>query len=203
MIKTAIVDDHILIIEALEKLLKEDDTIHIINRAYTAEGCRQMLCQGLPDVLLLDVGLPDGDGIELCREITLQYPSLKVLILTTYAEIAVISRAMDSGALGYVLKNATSEEFLEGIYTVADGERFLCDKTETIMKKDSQKRITLTGREREMLKLIVKGKTNIEIADKLCLAYQTVKGYRCNLAYKLEVRNTAELVKMAVERKLV
>jgi len=130
-------------------------------------------------------------------------PSLKILMLTTYAEIAVITRAFDSGALGYVLKNSTSEEIDEGIRTVAAGERFLCDKVEILLKKSAEQRITLTGRERELLKLVVEGKTNAEIADKLCLAYQTVKGYRSNLVFKLQMHNTAELVKMAIERKLV
>ena len=203
LIKVAIVDDHVLIVEAIEKLVAEAGDIQVINRAYTAEACRRMLKSCLPDVLLLDVGLPDGDGVELCTELLRQYPSLKILMLTTYAEIAVITRALDSGALGYILKNSTSEEVLEGIRTIASGERFLCDKVEILLKKSTEKRITLTGRERELLKLVVEGKTNAEIADKMCLAYQTVKGYRSNLVFKLQVRNTAELIKMAIDRKLV
>ena len=203
MIKVAIVDDHTLVVEALEKLIGEMDNVQVIDRAHTAEDCRQMLARTTPDVLLLDIGLPDGDGVDLCRELLSRYPSLKILMLTTYAEIAVITRAFDSGALGYVLKNSTSEEIDEGIRTVAAGERFLCDKVEILLKKSAEQRITLTGRERELLKLVVEGKTNAEIADKLCLAYQTVKGYRSNLVFKLQMHNTAELVKMAIERKLV
>lgn len=203
MTRVIIVDDHVLIVEAIEKIINESGDIQVVDRAFTADSCRWKLKAELPDVLLLDIGLPDGDGIELCAELLRQYPSLKILMLTTYAEIAVITRALDSGALGYILKNSTSEEVLEGIRTVADGERFLCDKVEVLLKKSTQNRITLTGRERELLKLVVEGKTNVEIADKMCLAYQTVKGYRSNLVFKLEVRNTAELIKIATDQKLI
>ena len=202
-ITVAIVDDHTFIVEALEKHIGGMEGKQVIDRAFTAAECRQMLCRSMPDVLLLDVGLPDGDGIDLCKELLIRYPSLKILILTTYAEIAVITRALDSGATGYILKNSTSEEIDEGISVVAAGKRFLCNKVETLLKKSSQTRITLTGRERELLKYIVEGKTNSEIADKMCLSYQTVKGYRSNMVFKLNVHNTAGLVKMALEQKLV
>jgi DNA-binding NarL/FixJ family response regulator len=202
-IRVMVVDDHVLIVEAIEKIINESDDIQVVNKAFSAENCRRQLRTSLPDVLLLDIGLPDVDGVALCAELRKQYPSLKIMMLTTYAEIAVITRALESGALGYLLKNATSEEVLAGIRTVATGESFLCDKVELLLKKSSQNRITLTGRERELLKLVVEGKTNAEIADKLCLAYQTVKGYRSNLVFKLQVRNTAELIKIANDLKLV
>ena len=203
MIRIAIVDDHVFIVEAIEKLINEMDDMQVIGHAYSAGDCRQMLKSGLPDVLLLDVGLAGEDGVELCAELLKLYPSLKILMLTTYAEIAVITRALDSGALGYVLKNSTSEEIRAGICSVAVGEHFLCDKVKILLKKSTDERITLTGRERELLKLVVEGKTNAEIAEKLCLALQTIKGYRSNLIFKLQVHNTAELVKVALERKLV
>ena len=203
MIKVAIVDDHIFIVEAIEKLLNEISDIKVINHAYSAEGCRKLLISEIPDVLMLDVGLPDGDGCILCNELMQKYPSLKILMLTTYAEIAVITRALEGGASGYILKNSTSEEIIAGIRTVFSGERFMCDKVKKLLKKSSSKRITLTGRERELLKLVVEGKTNVEIAEQLFLAVQTVKGYRSNLILKLQVHNTAEMVKEALERKLV
>jgi DNA-binding NarL/FixJ family response regulator len=203
MIRIAIVDDHVFVVEAIEKFISDMDDIQVIDRAYSADGCRKMLKSVLPDVLLLDVGLSGDDGVELCAELLRQYPSLKILMLTTYAEIAVITRALESGALGYVLKNSTSKEIHEGILTVSSGESFLCNKVKQLLKNSANERVTLTGRERELLKLVVEGKTNAEIADKLFLAYQTVKGYRSNLMLKLQVQNTAELVKMAIERKLV
>jgi DNA-binding NarL/FixJ family response regulator len=203
MINVIIIDDHKILLEGLEQLIKHSDTACVTNTGYSIADCRKLLERGLPDVLMLDVGLPDGDGCELCAELLRKYPALKILMLTTYAEIAVITRALDGGALGYVLKNATSEEIMAGIRTVASGERFLCDEVKILLKKDAGKRITLTGRERELLKLIVEGCSNDEIADRMCLAPQTVKGYRRNLIFKLDVHNTAQLVKMAIKEKLV
>jgi DNA-binding NarL/FixJ family response regulator len=191
------------LLEGLEQLINHSETARITDVGYSIADCRKLLERRLPDVLMLDVGLPDGDGCELCAELLRKYPALKILMLTTYAEIAVITRALDGGALGYVLKNATSEEIIEGIRMVASGERFLCDEVEILLKKDAGKRITLTGRERELLKLIVKGCSNDEIADRMCLAPQTVKSYRSNLTFKLQTHNTAQLVRMAIEQKLV
>ncbi|MDR1860553.1 MAG: response regulator transcription factor [Bacteroidales bacterium] len=201
-IRVSIVDDHRMIVDSLEKLINEQGTVTVIDKAYSVKSARNMLKFELPDVLLLDVGLPDGDGCELCGELIKKYPDLKVIMLTTYAEIAVVTRAMESGAMGYVLKNATSEEILEGINTVADGQRFFCDEIKTIMRH-SNDHIILTGREKELLKHIVAGLSNAEIADKMCLAEQTVKSYRKNLGFKLDVHNTAQLVRIALEKKLI
>jgi DNA-binding NarL/FixJ family response regulator len=203
MIHTIIIDDHKILLEGLVRIINSSETARVTDVGYSAADCRQLLQNTLPDVLLLDVGLPDGDGCELCTELLRQYPALKILMLTTYAEIAVITRALEGGALGYVLKNSTSEEIMEGIRVVASGRRFLCDAVEILLRRDAGNRIVLTGRERELLRLIVAGKANAEIADCMCLAEQTVKGYRKNLVFKLQVHNTAQLVKLAIERKLV
>jgi DNA-binding NarL/FixJ family response regulator len=203
LIAVAIIDDHKILLEGLEQLINQSGVARVAGVGYSVADCRELLEKGLPDVLMLDVGLPDGDGCQLCAELLRQYPSLKVLMLTTYAEIAVITRALEGGASGYVLKNSTSEEIIEGICTVASGERFLCDEVEVLLKKNVHNQIILTGREQELLRLIVEGLSNAEIADKMCLAPQTVKGYRSNLTFKLGTHNTAQLVRMAIEQKLV
>ncbi|MCL2682831.1 MAG: response regulator transcription factor [Bacteroidales bacterium] len=203
LINVMIIDDHKVLLEGLQHLINHSGIAHVTDIGYSVADCRALLEHKLPDVLILDVGLPDGDGCNFCTELCKQYPSLKILMLTSYAEMAVITRALDGGALGYVLKNATSEEILDGIHFVALGRRFLCSTVENLFKKNTHKRIVLTGRERELLKLIVDGLPNAEIADKMCLAEQTVKGYRKNLVLKLQVQNTAQLVRMAIEEKLV
>jgi DNA-binding NarL/FixJ family response regulator len=203
MINVIIIDDHKVLLEGLEQLINRSETACVTGTGYSVADCRKLLKHSLPDVLLLDVGLPDGDGCELCADLLRQYPLLKILMLTTYAEIAVITRALEGGALGYVLKNSTSDEILEGISVVASGRRFLCDAVEILLRKNVNNRIVLTGRERELLKLIVDGCSNTEIADRMCLAEQTVKGYRKNLVFKLQVHNTAQLVRIAMEQKLV
>ena len=203
MINVIIVDDHKILLEGLEQLINQSEIARVTGVGYSVADCRKLLAYELPDVLMLDVGLPDGDVCQLCSELMQQYPSLKILMLTTYAEIAVISRALDGGALGYVLKNSTSEEIMEGISVVASGERFLCDEVEILLKKNAHNLIKLTGREQQLLKLIVDGCSNEEIANKMCLAEQTVKGYRSNLTFKLQTKNTAQLVRLAIEKKLV
>ena len=203
MINVTIIDDHKILLEGLERLINSSDMARVKNIGYSVADCRRVLESGLPDVLMLDVGLPDGDGCELCTELMQKHPTLKILMLTTYAEIAVITRALDGGASGYVLKNSTSEEIMEGIRVVASGGSFLCDEVEILLRKSAGKRITPTGREKELLKLIVAGLPNDEIADKMCLTTQTVKSYSKNLTFKLEAHNTAQLVRMAIEQKLV
>src|SRR5690606_23503376 len=120
-----------------------------------------------PDILLLDVGLPDISGLDFCKEIKEQFPEVKVLALTTHNEYAIVRQMLDNGASGYLIKNAMSEEVLEGIETVAKGETFLCHEIDLLMKRSPEKNIWLSDRERELLRLISEGWTNGEIADKI------------------------------------
>ena len=202
-IRVVLIDDHKILLEGMENLINQSEIARVVGLGYSVADCRKLLHDELPDVLMLDVGLPDGDGCHLCAELLQQYPSLKILMLTTYAETAVRQRALDGGASGYVLKNSTSEEIIEGISVVASGGRFLCDEVQFLLKKNAHKLIPLTRRERQLLKLIVEGYSNDEIADRMCLAPQTVKGYRSNLTFKLQTQNTAQLVRKAIEERLV
>lgn len=203
MIQVLIIDDHILFAEGLRKLIDESNTAQVCGVAHTGEQGLRLLRQELPDVLLLDINLPDYDGIQLCALLKTQYPDLKILALTSYSEYTMVRRMMESGAAGYVLKNALAEEMLEGIQQVAAGNPFLCHEVDLLMKKQANHAIWLTPRERELLQLIVDGYTNHEIADKLFLGVETVNSYRKNLLFKLDARNTAVLVKMAIEQKLI
>ena len=203
LIKVMIVDDHKILANGLRKIIEETDDITVPRIVYSAKECRYELQFGLPDVLLLDISLPDGNGIDLCKEFKTRYPTLKILALTTYNEYTVVRQMLDNGALGYVLKNAMSEEVIEGIRTVAAGERFLCHEVDVLMKKRVNTNIWLTPRERELLRLIVEGYTNTEIAEETTLSPETIKGYRKNLLLKLDVKNTAMLVKKAMDEKWV
>jgi DNA-binding NarL/FixJ family response regulator len=124
-------------------------------------------------------------------------------MLTSYAEYAVITQSLESGAAGYVLKNAMAEEILEGIQVVASGKHFLCEEVDLLLKNRSSNAVVLTRQERKLLGLVVEGCSNVEIADRMCLGYETIKSYRKNLILKLNAHNTALLVKMAIEQKLV
>jgi DNA-binding NarL/FixJ family response regulator len=203
MIKVHITDDHKILVEGLKVLISESENITITGVSYNLEECRKALMFQTPDVLLLDLNLPDGSGIDFCSEVRKNYPEVKVLILTTHNEYSVAKRVMDNGASGYILKNALSEEIISGIETVAEGESFLCDEIDILMKKRVDEQIWFTAREKELLQLIAEGYTNQEMADKLFLSPDTIKTYRKNLILKVGAKNSMILVKMAIENKWI
>jgi DNA-binding NarL/FixJ family response regulator len=203
LIRVAVVDDHKMFVEGIERIIRESGIAEVTGKAHSARECWQMLAYEQPDVLLLDIHLPDGNGVDLCAEILAKYPGLKILALTSFSEYAVVNRMLDNGALGYVLKNAMSEEILQGIETVVEGEKFICEEVNLLLKKQKDQAIVLTGREQELLRLISEGYINTEIAEKMFLGVETINSYRKNLLFKLQARNTAVLVKMAIEQKLI
>ncbi len=203
MIKLCIVDDHRVLVTGLVGLFSSSTNIQITGTAYNAKECRLMLSQQQPDVILLDINLPDANGTELCKEIKTKYPSVKIIALTSYSEYTVVRQMLENGASGYVLKNAMPDEIILGVETVAEGNQFLCDEVDMLMNSRSKLQIWLTPREKELLGHIVNGYTNNEIADKMYLGIETVNSYRKNLLCKLGARNTAILVKMAIEEKLI
>lgn len=204
MIRVHITDDHKMVVESLSKLINESGMIQVTKAYYDLASCRMGLSQGLPDVLLLDIGLPDGDGVDFCSEIMRVYPRLKVIMLTTYKEFSIAKRALHNGALGYVLKNAESEEMLAGIETVYNGEQFLCEAIDILLRSKRYEEIVwLSSREKEVLRYIADGNITKEIACLLEIEEETVRTYRKNLLIKLNARNTPEAVKKGYEMKLI
>jgi DNA-binding NarL/FixJ family response regulator len=204
MVSLQIVDDHKLVVESLSKLISESGIAQVTDVYYNLATCRPGLAKALPDVLLLDIGLPDGDGVDFCAEIKKEYPGLKIIMLTTYKEFNIAKRALHNGALGYILKNAETEEMLIGIETVSRGELFLCEEIDILLKdKRNGDVVWLSNREKEILENIANGCTTKEIADKIFRDTETVKTYRRNLLIKLDAKNTAELVKKGYEMKLI
>jgi DNA-binding NarL/FixJ family response regulator len=202
-INVGIVEDHRVVADGFEYLINESGAASVIGKAYSVAECHRMLATKPIDVVLLDVGLPDGSGLELCPQLKADYPELKIIMLTSYSETSLILRALDGGASGYILKNAMTEEIIEGIQTVMAGEKFLCHEVNIIVKKQAPSVIRLSRREQEMLRHIVAGLSNSEIADRMFLGYETIKSYRKNLMLKLNVHNTAALVKRAIEERMV
>ena len=203
MIRVQIVDDHPLVVEGLVRIINDSGIARVIGTAYSLKDCWRMLVRATTDVLLLDIGLPDGNGIDACAQIIKKYPEIKILMLTSYSELNVITQSLESGAMGYALKNSTVEEIIEGICTVALGERFLCEEVDLLLRTKKEETISLSRREHELLKLIAEGHTMNTISDKMCIGYETVKSYRKNIMAKLQVPNTAALIKYCVERKMV
>lgn len=203
MIKVVIVDDHKILTDGLRNLIEDSGMATVVGIAHSATECRNSISFWKPDVLLLDVGLPDISGVDFCKEIKTQHAHIKVLALTTHNEYSIVRQMLQNGASGYLIKNAMTEEVLAGIQAVADGETFLCDEINILMNRPKEPHIWLSQREREMLKLVAEGLTNGEIADRIFLSPETIKSYRKNLLLKLDAKNTAVLVRIAIEKKLI
>jgi len=201
--KVFIVDDHYMVIEGIRSLLLNQRNIEWLGHATNAASCLAFLKQQQPDVILMDINLPDQSGIDLCKEVKEKYPSVFVIGLSTYNQLSFIKKMMDNGSSGYVLKNATASELIEAIETVARGKiYFSTEATQTLQEKEVAK-VILTRREIEVLELIAGGMTNNVIAQQLFISPLTVDTHRKNLMAKLKVKNTASLIRMAAQLQLI
>lgn len=200
MIEVLIVDDHRIVAEGVSQLMTGEEGVRIVGIAATLSEASQMMSELHPQVVLLDVALPDGDGIDALPELLSSSPETKVIVLTMFAEPSVIRRAMDAQAQGYLLKNTTKEELVEAIRTVAMGENYLSKEVRDQLRSDVKKAPVLTLREREIIRLMSEGCTMKEIADRLCLSFETVHSYTKNLRVKLGCNNTASMVRTAMEQ---
>jgi DNA-binding NarL/FixJ family response regulator len=198
-----IVDDHYMVIEGIRSLLQNEKDIEWIGHAMNAASCLSFLHQRQPDVLLMDINLPDKSGIDLCKEVKQKYPSVFIIGLSTFDQQSFIEKMMENGASGYVLKNATQEELMKAINLVAGGKKYLSFDAAQSLRKVKSSAIVLTRREKEVLELIAAGMTNVEIGAKLFISSNTVDSHRKNLIAKFEVKNTASLVRMAVQLHLI
>ena len=194
-----IVDDHYMVIEGIRSLLQNESNIEWMGHATNAVSCLSFLKLHEPDVILMDVNLPDMSGIDLCKEVKQLHPSMFVLGLSTFNQQAVIQDMMESGASGYVLKNATKEELLEAISTVLKGKKYFSFETALALRESKQKQPLITRREKEVLQLIAEGLTNGEISEKLFISVPTVNTHRKSLLEKFEVKNTAALIGKAIK----
>ena len=203
-IKLFIVDDHFMVIEGIHSLLQNEKHIDWMGHAGNADSCLAFLKQQLPDVILMDISMPGLSGIELCKLVREQYPSVFIIGLSTFNQQSFIQKMMDNGASGYVLKNATQEELMEAIETVAGGKIYLSDEVASVLRKDNTETMpVITRREKEVLDLIAEGLTNNEIAKQLFIGITTVDTHRKNLLTKFNAKNTASLVRIAAHLKII
>lgn len=206
MISVYIVDDHYMVIEGIRSLLQDEPDIEFCGYASDAASCRTYLKMNRPDILLLDISLPDENGIDFCKELYDSFPSMAILALTTFNQETMIRNMLDNGASGYLLKNAGRDEIKRALHTVYRGQQYLSfDVAQTLRKSSLQTNDmpVLTRREKEVLELIAEGCNTKEIADKLFIGTTTVDTYRKNLLIKLNARNTAMLIKLALQHRLI
>ena len=205
-IKIFIVDDHQMIIEGLKSLLQNEESIELVGSANSAERCLQFFKIHICDVILMDINLPDVNGIELCEIITKKYPNVKVIALSTFTQGTYVRKMIENGANGYLLKNADKHEILKAIEIVISGNNYLTLEAEIALRYENEQQSKipkLTKREYEVLSLIANGLTNSQISEKLFISIDTVDSHRKNLHSKLNVNNTAMLIKFANENNLI
>ena len=209
-----LVDDHQLVRDGIKALLSGIDDIEIVGEASDGKELFVKLTSIQPDLLILDISLPEISGIEITRMICGQYPGIKVMILSMYNSEDFIYNSLKAGAKGYLPKNTTRNELLEAIYAIYSGEEFFGEAVSKIMLKSYVKRATdeektvekpnemLTAREIEILKLYVEGFINKEIGDKLDISIRTVETHKNHIMRKLGLRSTVEMVKFAIKNKI-
>ena len=206
-IKVLLVDDHTVVRSGLSKFLMVNKDFKLVGEASDGAEAVQMVSLHKPDVVLMDLMMPGTDGITATREIHQKYPKVKVIALTSFAEQNMVQGALQAGAIGYLQKNVTAKELGHAIRSAYEGKMTLSpEATQVLANSVAQPQIRgeqLTERERDVLKCMVDGLNNNEIAEKLVVSLGTVKFHVSNIFHKLGVDSRVEVVKLAIEQKLM
>ncbi|MEZ4867480.1 MAG: response regulator transcription factor [Caldilineaceae bacterium] len=210
MITVILADDHTVVRNGLRLLLNAQPDIEVMGEAATGREAVQLAAKLQPQIALLDIAMPDLNGIEATRQIGEVAPTTQVIILSMHAGSDYIYHALQAGARGYILKESAAEELIQAIYAVQSGNRFLNSKvTDEIVTHYLGQGATavqespltqLSDREREVLQLVVEGKTSVEVGAILALSPKTVDTYRSRLMQKLNIHDLPTLVKFAIQQ---
>jgi len=203
-------DDHAVVRDGLRAVLEGSQDMHVVGVAGNGREAVSETQRLHPDVVIMDIAMPELDGVEATRRIAEKCPDTRVLILSMYLSAEHIHRALQAGAQGYVLKESAGDEVVEAIRALRAGKRYLSHRITETMIDDYLREGTnvspldsLSLRERDVLQLVVEGNTNVSIAQKLSLSPKTVETYRARIMRKLKVRDTVELVKFAMRHGLI
>ncbi len=206
-----LVDDHEVVRLGLQSLLEQHPNFEVVAEAATAREAVEKTRTHKPDVVVMDIRLPGGSGIDACQEITSQFPNAKVIMLTSYAEDEMLFSAIRAGAAGYVLKQIGGEDLVRAIEAVGRGEalldsavtqRVFQEVRKAAREEEASTFADLTQQEMHVLQLVSEGRTNRQIAEMLYLGEGTVRNYVSSILSKLNVRNRAEAAAYAVEHNL-
>ncbi len=210
-VKVVIIDDHKLVTDCIGLFLKGAKDVEVIGVAHSGKEALTMLKNNDPQVLLVDISMPEMSGIELTEAVKKKHPTLKILILSMHSDYNNISDAIDAGADGYVPKDVSSEELVEAILTVSKGKNYFHSTiSDEIVKNYATKRQQndnilpqLTKRELEVLQIFAEGFNNSEIADKLFLSVRTIESHKNHILQKTNMKNSVELIKFAIKNKII
>ena len=207
-IKIFLVDDHKILRESLELLLSQEEDFKVIGQADNGMNLEDRFLEDTPDVLLMDISMPQRDGFDTARAVKKVFPDLKVLFLTMHKSEEMLAKAFHSGCSGYILKENAFEELAEAIRKTMSGGIYVSDELVPLMvsgflSSEKEEKGDLSGREREILKLLAEGYSNKEIAEMLVISVKTVETHRANIMKKHNFKNITELVLYAVRNHII
>jgi DNA-binding NarL/FixJ family response regulator len=208
-IRILIADDHGVVAEGLRHLVEAQSDMEVIATAGDGREAVQQARDAQPDVVLMDLSMPELNGADATRAILERDPKCRVIVLSMYAQREYVRRALKAGAAGYVVKRSAAKEVVEAIRAVHAGQRYLSPRVADVVLEDytddkqDDLLARLSAREREVLQLLAEGRTGAQIAERLSLSQKTVETYRARLVEKLGIRDLAGLVRFAIQRGLV
>jgi DNA-binding NarL/FixJ family response regulator len=218
-IEVILADDHVLVRDGIKALLEDEQDILVINEASNGKEALNVLKTHQPHVVIIDIRMPEMNGIELVKVIKSNYPDIKTLVLSMHDSEEYVLQSIHAGADGYLLKGSSKEEFLKALHTIASGEKYFAGElssiiinnfvngktpaTQTETKTTITEEYSLTKRERQILGLVLQGKSNKEIGEDLNISKRTSEVHRFNLMKKLDVKNLMELANKATQYGLI
>jgi DNA-binding NarL/FixJ family response regulator len=211
--KILIADDHAMVRDGVKNLIRQNKDLIVIGEAKSGNETLELYEQLQPDLLILDISMPDMNGMEVSRAILAKNPSANIVILSMYEDEDYISRCLEYGVKGYVVKNESGGELDYAIKSVLQGKNYFSRQAQDVIfkkysqnvsrKKQQEDTVKLTKRELEIIRLISEGLTSQQMADKLFISHRTVETHRANLMKKIGVKNAVELVKKAQQLNLL
>ncbi len=211
--KILIADDHAMVREGVKNLVQQNHDLTVIGEATSGKETLELFDSLQPDLVVLDISMPDMNGMDVSRAILAKNPDANIVILSMYDDEDYISRCLESGVKGYVVKNESGSELENAINTVLQGKNYFSRQVQDIVfrrysqnlsrKKGPDDEARLTKRELEIVRLIAEGLTSQQMADKLFISHRTVETHRANLMKKMGVKNAIELVKKAQQMKIL
>lgn len=206
-IKILIADDHQIMREGLRSMLNQEPDFEVIGEAENGREALEIIEKTFPNVVIMDINMPDMNGTEATRQIHAKYPDTRVIALSMHSDRFYVSQMLKAGASGYLLKDCSKNDIIKAVRVVAKNKSYLSPEITGIIIEDyvqsnkpekSEESIELTKKEREILQLLTEGKTSKEIASQLNIAQKTVEAHRVNIMKKLNIHNVAELTKYAI-----
>lgn len=211
-VKILLVDDHQMMREGLRLLLKNQQGLTVVGEAANGQAALELARLHAPDLVVMDIHLPGEDGIAVSRRILAEFPQIRIIVLSSDPDLALVHQALQAGISGYITKENSPEELTRAIQAAMDHRSYLCPEVASVVLEDYMKTLVakpgpakpqLTERERQLLKLVAGGKRNKEIAEELGTGVKSVETYRSRLMKKLGCGSTADLTRYAIREGIV